>query len=322
MKDRIYKVLIIGAGRIAAGFDGPDSKGIFTHAHAFKRSSRTSLIGFVDIDSDACRSSADKWSAKCFSCLEDAFREESPDILVISTPDSDHFKSLSRAMLLAPKLIVCEKPLVATEGELSKILTISKKNNIPVLVNYSRRFDPYVIKLRKDIHGGEFGKIISASGIYTKGILHNGSHMMDLCRYLFGEMKKFDVFHSLIDYKKSDPTISLRAEFERCKNFFLVNGDERKCSIFELDIITEKKRIRLSNFGFDVEEQEVENDPLFEGWKALSVPKRFETGLKNALPEMVKNAVDFLDGKVDLASSLSEAIKTQKTCFILSKGRR
>lgn len=44
------RVVIIGAGNIAAGFDTPESKKILTHAHAVVVNPDFQLLGFYDID--------------------------------------------------------------------------------------------------------------------------------------------------------------------------------------------------------------------------------------------------------------------------------
>ena len=43
-------VVIIGAGKIGAFFDSPDSSNILTHAHAFTANRNFRLLGFVDKD--------------------------------------------------------------------------------------------------------------------------------------------------------------------------------------------------------------------------------------------------------------------------------
>ena len=47
---KIYDAVIIGAGRIASGFDTPRSKDILTHAHAIAKESRLRLTGITDIN--------------------------------------------------------------------------------------------------------------------------------------------------------------------------------------------------------------------------------------------------------------------------------
>lgn len=50
--ERIYRVTIIGAGRIASGFDTPRSRTVLTHAHAILSNRRLTLAGMTQKDLD------------------------------------------------------------------------------------------------------------------------------------------------------------------------------------------------------------------------------------------------------------------------------
>lgn len=315
-KDR-YKAVIVGAGRIAAQFDSPRSKETLTHAHAYRKNGRTDLIGFFDIDKSAVEKAAKKWQCRSFFDLDEMFKTASPDIVSICTPDERHYNSLLSVVKYKPALIICEKPVTVNLKDTEKIRALCERSNVPVLVNYSRRFDKKVQETRADIASGKYGKILCASGVYTKGVLHNGSHMIDICRFLFGEMKECLRLHKVGDFTKNDATIAGFLKFEKCEQFYLMAGDEREYSIFELDIICEKKRVRFNNFGLSAIKQEVINDPLFAGFKCLSKEAYGKTLLINAMSAMIKNAVGYLDNKEDLLSDLNSAFLAQKACFKL-----
>jgi predicted dehydrogenase len=61
-------------------------------------------------------------------------------------------------------------------------------NNILPAVNYSRRFDFDISKLKADIQAGLCGQLRSIVGYYNKGVLNNGLHMIDLLNLLVGPM--------------------------------------------------------------------------------------------------------------------------------------
>ena len=56
-----YKVGVVGAGRIAAGFDSLGDELVLTHAHAVKREPRLELVGFWDLNNQASLDAAAKW---------------------------------------------------------------------------------------------------------------------------------------------------------------------------------------------------------------------------------------------------------------------
>ena len=59
---RPLKVGIMGAGRIAQGFDYPGSEKILTLAHAVRESDRFVLGGFYDLHQDRAERAEEKWT--------------------------------------------------------------------------------------------------------------------------------------------------------------------------------------------------------------------------------------------------------------------
>ncbi len=313
-KKNKYKAIIIGAGRIAAQFDSPNGKDVLTHAHAYCQNQKTELAGFFDINKSAAKAAAKKWSCSGFDDLEQALIKIKPDIISICTPDHAHFSNLMEVVKYKPKIVICEKPFTAKTEDAQRVIRAYKDLNIPILINYSRRFDKTVQTLKKEVEDKKYGKIICSSGIYTKGILHNGSHLIDLSRFLFGEIKDFSVFYAVNDYDKKDKSVAGFLKYENCPQFHLMVGDERQYSIFELDIIFEKKRICFYDFGFYMFVQEIKNDPLFKGFKALGELVIKKTSLTEAMSCLIQNAVDFLENKTPLLSDMESAYQTQNIC--------
>lgn len=322
-KDRIgsiYTAVIIGAGRIASGFDTPRSREILTHAHAYSEHPRTVLKGITDIDKKRGIVEARKWSMEFFPDCDAMLASVKPDIISIATPDETHFAMLMKAMKYHPKLILCEKPVVSTVGEADRLAAAARKSGIPILVNYPRRFERDVQEMRAAITRGAFGNIVSGRAIYSKGTVHNGSHVIDLCRYLFGELKSFSVHHRVYDYKADDPTIGAFLTFERCPQFYLIAGDERAYSSFEFDVIGEKKRATIVNAGAEfLTMQEVRRDPLYAGYRILHALPRTRMSWNRALYDAVGHAVAHLEKKTPLVSDVFNAIRTHHACLALVK---
>jgi len=312
-----YKAVIIGAGKIATQFDSPKSKKVLTHAHAYYKHPKVDLIGFYDINKPTASRAAKKWHCRVFFDFKKMLDNVKPDIISICTPDENHFDTLLKISKYKPRIVICEKPITTNLKDTQKIVNLYKKIRIPVLVNYSRRFDKTVQTVKKNIAQGKYGKVLCASGIYTKGIVHNGSHMIDLGRFLFGEVKKSLVLHTVSGSIKNDKNIAGFLEFKICKQFHLMAGDEKKFSIFELDIILEKKRVKFFDFGLQISLQNVEKDPLYKGYKSLGKPTIIKTAFMDALPELIENAINSIEKNKPLRCSLEDAFKTQKACFSL-----
>lgn len=318
-KNYKYKAVIIGAGRIGANFDSPKSVKIMTHAHAYFNHPKIELAGFLDIDKKAVLRAAKKWGSKPYHKMDKIMKDIRPDIVSICVPDSEHFKLLLEVAKYKPKLIICEKPVTADIKKTRKIIKLYKKIGIPVLVNYSRRFDKLAQKIQKEIKEEKYGKVLCASGIYTKGIMHNGSHMIDFARYFFGEIKKSSVLYSVNDYGKKDKSVAGFLEFDKCKQFYLMAGDDRQYFIFELDIILEKGRLRFFDSDQYLSIQKVINDPLYPRCRCLDKPIIKKTMTNNALISLINNAVEHLEKNKPLICDINNARQTEKVCFSLLK---
>ncbi len=319
-KRETYTAVLIGAGRIAAGFDTPRSRAVLTHAHAIVDNRRLRLAGITDIDEARGKREARKWRTDFYPDMERMLTLVKPDIVVIATPDKTHTDILLRVLHAHPGLVVCEKPVASAREDISKIRSAVKKSGVPVLVNFRRRFDPTVADIRRDIVRGRFGKVISASAHYSKGLFHSGSHAIDLARFFFGEMTSSAAHFTVDDFPEGSPSIGGVATFDGCPQFHLIAGDERSFSLFEFEILLEKKRLRFIDEGFFLVSQDVVPDPVFKGYRTLGKGTVRKTGLINSMSFLMKNAVAVLDGAEKPLSSLEEALKTEDACFRVRKG--
>ena len=314
-----YRAAIIGAGRIGSGFDNSRTAAVATHAHAFKNNPRVELVGFFDIQPEKARAAAKKWSVLAYKNLNDLLADK-PDLISICTPDADHYPTLLKVLSSKPRLIICEKPLTANIRQARVVAEKIVKMNIPILVNYSRRFDSTIQKCRLDIKKKKYGKVISAVGVYNKGLLHTGSHLIDFARYLFGDVLDCQALNAIFDYHRNDPSVGGWLKLEDCPSLNLVVGDSRYYEIFEMDILLEKARLRFTNFGSVLAVQKIAKDKSYPEFSVLGRPKETAVKLNRAAVGLAGNAVNFLDKKVDLLCAGQDALKTQIVCGDLLKG--
>ena len=316
-KKKMYKAVIIGAGRIASSFDAPKSKNVLTHAHALVKHPRVELVGMMDVDSIHGKKEAKKWKTNFYSDLELMLKATSPEIVVIATPDETHLSILLDLMKKNTPLIICEKPVVTKRSDIAKVHLAAKQSKSAVLVNFRRRFDPTINKLRNDLVRGKYGTVLSANAVYTKGILHNGVHFIDLARHLFGEVRSSNMVFRVNDLALGAPSLGGTATLERCSQFYLMNADERKYSVAEFEIFTAKKRFLFFHEGFTLMTEEVVPDPVFKGDHTLGKRKIEATGLIRSMSGLIDNAVAVLEGRETPHASLLDALRTHETCFQL-----
>lgn len=289
-----YSVAIIGAGKMGAGYDSPDSKDILSHAHAFTANLQTKLIGIVDTDARQGTREAARWSTSYYPTLAELLKTGTPDIIVIATPDSTHATILEEALSAKPKLIICEKPIASKLRDANTIRDLTAASTIPIVVNFSRRFDTRMVELKKEL---EPLRIISAHVRYGKGVHHIGSHLFDLLRYFFGDMTACQARSKIEDYPE-DPSYGGSASFERCPAVDIEIVDSRRESVFDIEIVSDKARFRLFELGHKLE-----------------TPKGVDqTGLSNAAVKLVEHALAVIEGKEKPIVTVEDALKTFDAC--------
>ena len=297
---KMYSVLIIGAGKIGAFFDTPQSGHILTHAHAFTAHPGFHLAGFVDADMQQAQHAAAVWGGEAFSTLSDAFSRHAVDVVVIAAPDKFHYSILKELAAYLPQLVFAEKPLTSTVAQADEIIGLYRNKGIRLAVNYSRRFVPEIAALRAEITGGACGNYLTGAGYYGKGTLHNGSHLIDLVRFLVGEVKVTRAVSHVTDFYDTDPSCSAILTLDDDTLFHMQAVDCRCYTIFELDLLFEKRRIRITDAGFSIEVQNVRESYRFAGYHNLKMSHTMETQLDNALYAAAGNIHDHLDLTVPL----------------------
>jgi len=323
MPSSAYKTAVLGCGRIGTDFDRPGSPHVLTHAHAYSRHRNTRLVGVMDANPERAREAASRWSCGAFQDARTLLERHSPDIVSICLPDEYHDEYLRLCMAYSPRAVVAEKPLTVSVGTSRKIVEAYREAGISLFVNYSRRFDPVTQQVRENIRAGHFGKVIHASMKYTKGILHNGTHTLDISRFLFGEYLSGAPVHAVTDYKEEDPTLSAVLHYEKCPLLFLAGCDERAYSLFEIDIVAERCRVLFDRFGFRYREFSIRDDPVFAGYHDLAEGRPRRTGLDGALLKLVQNVVDNLDRGEAILCSGEDALRAQEICqSLLDRYRR
>jgi hypothetical protein len=186
----MYNVLVIGCGGQGAFSDihGSENESkIISYAHAFKFHGGFNDIVFYDKDIKKAQEAAYLWKVCWTHEITHTLKNRQIDIAVIATNDDQHYETLKQLAEQPPKLVIAEKPLCAELDQARETVELYKQKNIPLMVNYTRRFLPYYDRLK------EYGKPTYGRCVFNRGWLHTATHAIDFfnmigCRrYLISE---------------------------------------------------------------------------------------------------------------------------------------
>lgn len=148
---------------------------------------------------------AEKAGAKHATSDFSEFLKSGIDAVYIAGANSDHYHQVLAAAK-AGKHILCEKPLSITSAEAEEMVDACRKSGSKLAMSYVYRFHPLITKLKELVDNHVIGRIISIRAEcnflladrdnfrYNKklagggAIRDVGTHMIDLCRYIGGEL--------------------------------------------------------------------------------------------------------------------------------------
>lgn len=303
-----YRAAIIGCGKIGSEFaDDPRIKDIFSHGGAYDSCPDTTLVAVCDSDLEKAEKCGHRWGVKdVYTDFQRMVEESKPDIVSVCTPDATHYQIIRDVMEYdCIRAIFAEKPLALNLSEAKELVRFVHEKKIILSVNYFRRYAPNHRELCLFLQDkSNIGEIQTVSGYYTKGILHNGSHWLDLARFLVGEIQSVQGFPGA-QINTDDPTVSAYLLFNNGASGFLFGCDEKKFDIFEMDIIGTMGRIRIIDSGHTIEKYRIDDDPNYSGYKAFATGTRNSGGMTDSLLHAVEDIVKCLEtGREPICSGL------------------
>lgn len=311
-------VLIVGCGNIAGGFDHGRlaDEYPYTHAGAYRRDGRFKLDACVEPDDSRRSQFMTEWGVPLgFRSIDDVLGAGIQfDVVSICSPTDCHSHDLDMALLLKPKLIFCEKPLTTSVVESERLLEKCRQANIKLAVNYTRRWDQDVSRLQSDMQSGQWGRLRSVVGYYNKGILNNGSHMLDLLHLLIGPMRVVAVGKPVEDYFCNDPTIPVWLEATQGIPVMLACGHAQDYAIFELQLVFSHGVLTMEEGGMSWRERRLCDSKLFKGYRILDAGARRAGKYPGAMVRAVDNVYRAVLQDDPFASNAESALDTQRLC--------
>ena len=286
------RAAVVGAGAIGAG-TGEGVKPPPSHAAAYTAAG-FQLVALADSDEQA-RRRAERWGCPVYGDFDEMMGGAKPEVLSFAVSTGARPALLLQALPYRPLAVVAEKPLAPSVAEAQRIVAAYRDAGVPLIVNYTRRFVPAWQSMR--------GKSAMSTTIrYAKGLRHNGTHAIDLCRMLFGEYVGGESLASKHDYWSDDPTVSALLRFERCPEVYLLSLDERCFTLFEVDIIAAVSRVIVDQDGSRLRRFEVRDGVGVPPGKRLVETAAEDTGAGDALVNLMRHVQDVVRGAAPLCT--------------------
>lgn len=342
-----YTACIIGVGRIGftLGFDKKREQPA-SHTMALLQNRNIKIVAGCDTDFERLTKWKEfvdtrqnqfffkqKNKVKIFSSksylndIDGIFETCSPDIVIISVNEDSHLQVALKVISKKPQLIILEKPVALNSVDANKIKNQAKKCNVPILVNHERRFaNDYKIARNYINQIGEIQKInanlFSGMRLYDASkescggysLLHDGTHLVDIVLY-FLESKgqstlKNPIITGIVKDKNNKKIIrSMTANYTTkvVPDIAITMSGKSRFFGFEVEIIGTEGRIKIGN-GY-AEFYKREESDLYTGFYSLKLDNSIKIPKKTGyFSLMIKNAVDYLDGKEELKSTLQTGI--------------
>jgi predicted dehydrogenase len=314
----VHRVLIVGCGNIAGGFDAarPAERLPLTHAGAFSRDSQFRIAACVEPDADRRNAFMSSWAIAEGHATLDALQARAGefDVISICSPTALHAEHLAGALALRPRLVFCEKPLTPTLRESEAWVQRCDAAGVLLAVNYTRRWAPDVLRLREQLASGALGSLRSIVGHYNKGVLNNGGHMVDLLRLLVGDLTVVAAGRPVTDFLADDPTIPAVLATAAGVPIYLNAAHAADYALFELTVVTSTAVIAMEDAGARWRVRRAVDSANFKGYKTLDAGEQRIGEYDRAMTGAVANIDDALRTGAALASTGQNALAAQRIC--------
>jgi len=178
---------------------------------------KSTVTSVYSSDESRSRGLANKFSIDNHFSDYEKFLKSDFDALYIGSANHNHYRQVIEAAK-KHKHILCEKPLALNSRQAEEMYAAATENGVYLSVNYVHRFHPLLRKAKELIDKGMLGKIISVEASFNIDyppdsnfrfvsesgggpLMDVGTHMIDLLRYLNGEIIDAKGFKDNVIYR-------------------------------------------------------------------------------------------------------------------------
>ncbi len=191
----------IKVGVVGTGFIGP------AHIEALRRLPNVEVAALCEVNMELATAKAAQLGIERPCTFEQLLAMDDIACVHVCTPNFLHY-SQSKAVLLAGKHVVCEKPLAKDLHEAEELTALAAKTGLVNAVHFNLRYYPLVRQMKTMRERGDLGEVYSVIGSYlqdwlfyetdfnwrlepdksgdSRAIADIGSHLMDIIEHITG----------------------------------------------------------------------------------------------------------------------------------------
>ena len=309
----MYKSVLSGLGNVAwkMGRDSVSGSSL-SHLDAFNQHNKVSLIAGYSPNASEVQFFSNFFNVIGYDDFSQMLYREKPDIVSICSPHVFHAKQLEICLDHKVPMIWVEKPVANSVNEIVKLEKLSKQmcQSSTVLVNFQRRYTESYQKLRKLLEKGIYGHPLSVEIHYSRGLLINGSHMIDMLVYLFPE-SQLELLWVERNYQSDSPDFIVQIQNNLIAH---ISGIEATYHNIDIIVTCEQARFSIEHGGMSINVEKVKENSMFAGHYRLYYKETDELGMpgfNHAFDKALENLILSHEKKCQPDSNLNTALKGQ-----------
>ena len=182
---KTYRAGIIGTGLIG-GFSGSE----WSHAAGYRDCERVELVAAADLQPERLAQFDEHWHVgpgHLYTDYHEMLTREHLDLVSVSTANMHHVQPVLDAARAGVLGIWCEKPIATSVTGAQQMVRVCREQGVPLVINHNRRFSVNYQAVRAFLRSDRLGPIDNMQAEWSRPLLQNGTHGMDLCLMLVGD---------------------------------------------------------------------------------------------------------------------------------------
>lgn len=254
MTEKVYRVAIVGLGRMGSTIDAemPEGYPPYSVAAACAASPRFEVVAGADIDAAKRDAFRDTWQVDAlYDDYQEMMRQEQPDLVAVCTRGVLHSEMGVAVAEAGVPMLYLEKAIGCSLRECDAVRDAVNANGTVFNTGVLRRFNKTYHQAR-DLIANEIGDLVAAVHLARTNVLHGHVHSIDTLSFLMGDPAIVSVWGELTprdltvtdNRLDKDPNGIFEIEFANGVRAASVPG-----GVWEFEVIGTQGSVRVLNNG-------------------------------------------------------------------------